>query len=38
LVELRFLPAFASVVTLSAREFFVEAGLTGEGLEKLMDA
>lgn len=37
-VELRFLLAFATVVTLTARKFFVEAGLAGEELQRLMEA
>ncbi|HEX5460193.1 MAG TPA: protoglobin domain-containing protein [Steroidobacteraceae bacterium] len=37
-VELRFLLAFATVVTLSARKFFIESGVTGEELESLMEA
>ena len=37
-VALRFLLAFATVVTLSTRKFFVEAGVAGEELERLMEA
>jgi hypothetical protein len=38
LVPLRFLLAFVPVVTLSARKFFIEAGLRNEELERLEHA
>jgi hypothetical protein len=37
-VELRFLLAFTTIVILSTRKFFVEAGVAGEQLERLMEA
>jgi hypothetical protein len=37
-VPLRFLLAFTTIVTLSTRKFFVEAGVAGEELERLMEA
>jgi len=38
LVPLRFLLAFIPVITISARQFFLEAGVSGEELERLEDA
>lgn len=38
LVPLRYLIGFIPVVTIGARKFFVEAGVTGEDLQKLEDA
>lgn len=37
-VPLRFLMAFAPVVTVTTRKFFTEAGVHGEELDKLQDA
>jgi Protoglobin len=37
-VPMRYLVAFASVVTVSARKFFVERGISGDELQKLQDA
>jgi pimeloyl-ACP methyl ester carboxylesterase len=37
-VPMRYLVAFATVVTTSTRRFFVEGGISGEELQKLQDA
>ncbi len=37
-VPLRYLIAFGSVITISTRKFFIDAGVKGEELQKLEDA